>query len=436
MDHVLGLSGGELPVDSLAYDAPERPQEIRALWVVRHALATESGVRDVVAAARENGFNTLFVQVRGRGETYYRSQIDPVARCLVPEPMEEADARSSEDDRPIIDLRQNKVEEDPRDKTAVEMTFDPLELLIDLAHLDGLEVHAWVNIYFTWSEGNPHPSEKHVINRHPEWITTDGDGVRLDYLSPDQLKSRWIEGLYLSPARPEVRRYLVDVTREIATDYRVDGIHLDYVRYPGRGPGIDEYSRERFLDEHGFDPKDFLTGPERGNLPVDTFWAKDLVGLWEEWRADQVTSLVSMISEEVRSCRPGVAISAAVRPDPARAAADFGQNWAAWLKNGYIDLAAPMLYSKSTPTFFSAVNSIKAALPDSLRDRVLAGIAVYNQGPRRAAEKIDVARAAGLGGFALFSYNAAAEWKKGQYLPSLRPKVMAPEGLDRTALGK
>ena len=66
-----------------------------------------------------------------------------------------------------------------------------------------------------------------------------------------------------------------------------------------------------------------------------------------------------------------------------------------------------MLYYESTPDFFEAVSVIRETLPDHLEERVLAGIAAYKQGPRRSAEKIDVARASGFGGFVLFSYNSA-----------------------------
>lgn len=444
MNQVLGLGDSESTARSVTSEsvfadssdgAEDVPGEIRGLWVVRHALSTERGVRDVVKAARENGFNALFVQVRGRGETYYRSRIDPIARCLVPDveakPIEE---KSSEDDVPVIDLRRNKPPAAAEEEPPIEMTFDPLKLLVDLAHLDGLKVHAWINAFFTWSENEPHPSEKHVINRHPDWITTDANGVRLDYLSPDQLKARWIEGLYLSPARPEVRKYLIDVVCEIATAYKVDGIHLDYVRYPGRGCGIDEHSRELFAKEHDFDLEGLLPGADRARVPIDSFWSKDLMGLWEDWRAEQVTSLVSELSWEIRSRYPGIVLSAAVKPDPVTALSNYGQDWTSWLKLGYIDLAAPMLYLSSTPDFFEGVTSIKEDLPEYMANKVLAGIALFRQSPRRCCEKIDVARAAGLGGFVLFSYNSAIRWKKGEYLPAIKAKVMGPDAIDRTAL--
>lgn len=413
--------------------------EIRGLWVVRTALDSPRQVQAIVEAARENGFNALFVQVRGRGETYYRSRIDPIARPLAPVVPERVAKPPEEKKPPIIDLRRNPKtpldsldSQNAEDEIKVKIEFDPLATLLDLAHAEGLKVHAWVNMYFTWSENAPHPSDKHVINRHPEWITADRYGVRLDGLARNELRAQWIEGLYLSPAIPEVRRYLTDVVVEIAREYPVDGIHMDYARYPGEHSGVDEYSREEFMRLHDFDPLTFLPGSGGESQPVTTTWAKDLEALWREWRCEQVTALVSSVARELRSCRPGIIVSAAVRPNPARAVHDFGQDWVEWLEGGLIDMAAPMIYTPSTPKFFESVDRMREAVSDPLEDRILAGISLYNQGPRYAGEKIGVARAAGLGGFVLFSYNSAIDWKRGSYLPSLKSRILDSEGLDRT----
>lgn len=408
-----------------------RASEIRALWVVRHSLETPDGVRQLVSEAQENGFNALFVQVRGRGEAYYESVIDPLARCLEEDRVEEAAVGDTLGFSSAAAREAVRVTAPP-----VRATFDPLRLLVALAHDAGLEVHAWVNMYFTWSEEEPHPSPRHVINRYPEWLMADGEGVRLDKLSRDELKAQRIEGLYLSPATPAVRSYLTDVVLEIAVNYPVDGIHLDYVRYPGKSAGLDEYSRAEFTGQHVFDPMDFLATPSAGELPVDMFWAKDLRAAWEQWRGDQVTALVSSISRKLRAVSPGVVLSAAVRPDPARAANDYGQDWLRWLEEGLIDMAAPMIYTESTTRFFRSIGLLKRAVPDSLEGRLLAGISLYNQGPRHAAEKIDISRAAALGGFLLFSYDTAVEHKNAQYLPSLKPRILGREALDRTSMNK
>lgn len=419
------FEGGAM--DSSSAGLP-RSGEVRGLWVVRHTLSSPYKVRQLVAAAKENGFSAIFAQVRGRGETYYKSRIDPVARTLVADNArvnsEEggADTLGADHGRDLADVAASQ-----------ELTFDPLALLVELAHESGIAVHAWVNMYFTWSEEKPHPSPLHVIKRHPEWIASDRYGVRFDQMSLAEVKSRSIEGLYLSPASPEVRRYLADVVLEIVSEYPVDGVHLDYVRYPGRHAGLDEDSRAEFLRLYGFDPKGFLEASGGKPIPVNTCWAVDLEAAWKRWRADQVTALVSLISHDVRARRPDIVLSAAVKPDPAAAAGDYGQDWAWWLETGLIDMAAPMIYTGSTLKFFDSVRRMRRDIPDSLEGRILAGVSLYNQDPRHAAEKIDVARAAGLGGFVLFSYDSAIDYRGTPYLPYLRPQILGSESLDRTA---
>jgi uncharacterized lipoprotein YddW (UPF0748 family) len=433
---VAGAASAQSPSDSASQalndSTGQSPEEVRGLWVVRHTLSSPQKVRELVAVAKGNGFNAIFAQVRGRGETYYKSGIDPVARAIVrvgedgEHPEERGDTLGVDTGVDLADLAASQ-----------EVTFDPLALLIELAHESGIAVHAWVNMYFTWSEEKPHPSPLHVINRHPEWIAADRHGVRLDKLALGELKSRYIEGLYLSPSSPEVRSYLADVVLEIVSKYAVDGIHLDYVRYPGRDAGLDEQSRDGFRRLYGFDPMNFLEASGGKPVPIDIYWAMDLESAWRRWRAEQVTALVSLISSKVRAHRPDITLSAAVKFDPNAAARDYGQNWAGWLESGLIDMAAPMIYTESTLKFFDSVRRMRREIPDSLETRILAGVSLYNQTPRHAAEKIDIARAAGLGGFVLFSYDSAIDWKGTPYLPALKPLILdsiaGPESLDRTA---
>src|SRR5262245_33217119 len=89
--------------------AAER-DEVRALWVTRASLPSPRSVSTLVQTARASGFNTLLVQVRGRGDAYFESALEPRADLLTGQPA----------------------------------SFDPLETLIVRARAEGLRVHAWV----------------------------------------------------------------------------------------------------------------------------------------------------------------------------------------------------------------------------------------------------------------------------------------------------
>lgn len=50
-----------------------------ALWVVRHNIATSGQIDDLLKTAKQSGIKNIFVQVRGRGDAYYTSSIEPSA---------------------------------------------------------------------------------------------------------------------------------------------------------------------------------------------------------------------------------------------------------------------------------------------------------------------------------------------------------------------
>src|SRR5262245_50508392 len=110
--------------------------DVRGLWVLRTSLTTPKSIAAMVAAAKSAGFNTLLVQVRGRGEAFYASAIEP---------------RASE-----LDAQQS--------------SFDPLALTIELAHAADLRVHAWVNVNLVASGTTLPRSDEHVALRHPDWL--------------------------------------------------------------------------------------------------------------------------------------------------------------------------------------------------------------------------------------------------------------------------
>jgi uncharacterized lipoprotein YddW (UPF0748 family) len=164
----------------------------KALWVVRDKITTKSAIDDLMADSTTRGIHDVVVQVRGRGDAYYTSSLEPRAEGL--------------DD-----------------------SFDPLEHLVRAGAAVGVRVHAWGNVFFAWSskEGALPKSAKHLVNRHPEWLLRPG-GVK--YLDPVG-GSDW-EGIYTDPKNAEAREHTLAVYTEIVSRYRVEGFHYDYVRYP------------------------------------------------------------------------------------------------------------------------------------------------------------------------------------------------------------
>ncbi len=349
--------------------APPSGEETRALWVVRHALSTPGRVDKVVEVASQVNINTLLVQVRGRGDAYYASDLAPQAEEL----------------------------------EAAPKGFDPLNQIIRRAHADGMEVHAWINVYLVWSAGAPPRSVLHAVNAHPDWISVRADGRRLVEMLPQEFQEERLEGMYLSPGNPEVKRNLREIVREIVTRYDVDGIHLDYIRYPEPTVGYDAATRTAFEREFGVDPIQ-IDAPDSTTLAViGADRIPDLRARWIQWKRDQVTDLVRSIRSDLDLMGRPLKLTAAVIADQNAALNRYLQDWPTWLHDGLLDAAVPMAYSPSTPI---VERQLRAAMAIPTQRQVWAGIGIYNQGSRDAADKIRKARALGVDGIALFSYDA------------------------------
>jgi len=320
---------------------PPAGEETRALWVVRHAISTPGRVDQVVEIASQLNINTLLVQVRGRGDAYFRSVLTPRA--------EELGATSPD--------------------------FDPLERMIRRAHAAGLEVQAWINVYLVWSAGEAPRSPLHVVNGHPEWISVRADGQRLVEMLPEDFEQQKFEGMYLAPGNPEVKRHLREIVREIVTKYEVDGIHLDYVRYPEPTVGYDVATRTAFEREFGVDPVQ-IDQPD--SIFLDVIGADripDLRARWIQWKKDQITDLVRDLRHDLDISGRSIKLTAAVIADQVAALNRYNQDWPAWLREGIVDAAIPMCYAKSTPV---VERQIGAALSIPTERHVYAGIALFS----------------------------------------------------------
>lgn len=363
---VLGaLAGGP------AAAAAEASGDGRGLWVVRDSLSSPEAIDAFLHMADDLGINMLFVQVNGRAEAYYRS-------ALVPSP------------------------------PGIPDGFDPLQYVIDGARKRGIEVHAWVNA-FTASMLSTRPaSPHHVLYRHPDWVLYHRSGRSLLDFGADVMNLN-VPAIMLDPGVPEVRDYVVAVVEELVREYDVDGIHLDYVRYPSPDYGYHPRARAAFEELVGVDPL-WLADPERVRM-LDDAWGEGVVRrveeAWREWRRRQVSDVVRRIYRTVESVKPWVKVSAAVFPDPDQAREKVLQDWAAWLREGIVDAVVPMTYTPDPEGVGGQLRRAVGIARDAGR-HVYGGIGVYRLGGRPDALRaiIERARGAGVDGVVLFSYTS------------------------------
>ena len=383
--------------------ATSRPQvfftpgdEVRALWVVRTTLSSPTAISTMVEAARAGGFNTLLVQVRGRGDAYYTGGSEPQSPGL-----------------------------------AGQSAFDPLADVILKSHAAGLRVHAWVNVNLVASSVDLPAARDHVIYRHPEWMMVPqalaGDLARVDPRSPEYLgrlaryirgHQNQIEGIYLSPLIEAAMDYTASVVRDIATRYEVDGVHLDYVRFPSADFDYSPAALAAF--RHSVAPH--LAPADRVRYDASAvenpiLYTQLFAERWRSFRQTQLTRLVVRLREAVKDARPSALLSAAVVPDPIEATEQRLQDWQGWLARGLLDIVCPMAYTTDAAIFAKQVAAARAVAGTQ---RLWAGIGAYQLSQPEIVENILTARRLGVDGIVLFSYDSLTGPRRGlEYLSAV-----------------
>ncbi len=357
--------------------------EFRAIWVdgFHAGIRTPDEVAKLVADAKAGNFNVLIVQVRRRGDSYYLKSIEP--------PVEEA----------------------PYDPG-----FDALAYVIELAHKEGIEVHAWMNAMPVWRNAPPPKDPRHVFNQHGPtakdndlWLTSSPEG---NVLFP--------VGYFLDPGHPAAAAYLADVYTNVVKNYPdLDGIHFDYIRYPetnestpsklGAPVGYNAVSVERFRR---------ATGRTDTPAPDDPQFIN--------WRRQQVTQLVRRVYLQAKEANPRIRVSAALIPwgRPPKDEKDFAntapmqrifQDWVGWLKDGILDIAVPMNYAREsdavTRGYWDGWTSFEKRHKHG-RQMVI-GIGGYLNAPEQIVEQIRRTRTAPqkntADGISIFSYASIAK---------------------------
>ncbi|HKV98439.1 MAG TPA: family 10 glycosylhydrolase [Vicinamibacterales bacterium] len=384
-------------------------EETRALWVERTALLSPNAITAMVNAAKGGGFNTIFVQVRALGEAFYDSAIDPRATSLDAQPA----------------------------------SFDPLATAIETGHRAGLQVHAWINVNFVASAATLPRSRSHVVFRHPEWLMVPNALAaslrNIDPQSPEYVAAlaRWtrgqsasVEGLYLSPATEQAQDYTTSVVTEIATKYAVDGIHLDYLRFPTDAFDYSRATLAAFRLQHAA----AAPAAERQRLDAravnePAVWTAFLPEGWTTYRRDRLTTLATRLVSSVRKARPQALLSVAVGKSADEAAAYRFQDWRSWGAAETFDALCPMIYTEDAQEF---ADLLAKARPAAGPTPLWVGVGAYKLPVAGTADRLKAIRRAGAAGFVLFSYDnlTNAPGRPSDYLAALRPFLVEPPAGD------
>jgi len=258
---------------------------------------------------------------------------------------------------------------------------DQMKQCVEAAHRHGLEVHVWK---VCWNLKHHAPADFVKRLRQEGRTQVSAGGKKTDWLCPSHPENFKLE-----------RESLLEVARK----YPVDGLHFDYIRYPGRHFCYCDGCRRRFEAASGRPvadwPKDCHSGSRREE--------------YNAWRCKQITRLVAAVGREAKKIRPGIKISAAVFGSYPACKNSIAQDWVAWAKAGQVDFLCPMDYTNSDKKFRSWVEK-QLRLVDG-RVPVYPGIGAASSHSKLSADRvvgqIRLARSLGAAGFTIFDLHAA-----------------------------
>jgi uncharacterized lipoprotein YddW (UPF0748 family) len=281
-------------------------------------------------------------------------------------------------------------------------------------------VHAWVNVNLVADATSLPVGAGHVVRRHPDWLMVPAE---LAGLNPRQRsflprlvawtrgQAASVEGLFTSPLVKPAADHVVDVVKDIATHYAVDGMHFDYIRYPGARFDYSRKALAAFRDDvaPSVTPKE-RQALDRQQRAKPMVWTDRYPDRWANFRRARLTSLLARLRAAARAARPGVLVSAAVMPEPRVAVEDRLQDWPSWLSSGLLDVVCPMAYTDDLATFRRQIERARSL---SHGRQVWAGIGAYRLTGDQALSHIEAARSIGIEGVVLFSYDSLVSAARG-----------------------
>lgn len=275
---------------------------------------------------------------------------------------------------------------------------DYLTAFVTEADKRGIKVHAWVqDFYVGFLE-----DFEFVVN-HQSWLLINQQGG-IRHTTEGQGFGGYI---FLDPANPEVRAFLVDLYDELLTRFPLlCGINLDYIRYP-----ISEFEENT---DTGYTDICMDAFAKRQNLTLDParkredlieqIKEKDLLAQWTAHRAYYITQFVSAVYEMIHEKHPGKIASTAVFSELDAAYRMKKQTIRVWLEKKYIDMVTPMVYFYETDKVFNSVKELKA-MCNGIHCHTGLYTTYHDQSVADLAEHLDASDRAGAEGFVLFDSN-------------------------------
>jgi len=336
--------------------------DIRAVWVPLWEITTLEKADTVFIELSKHNVNQILLQVRYRGDAGY------------------------------FPNRYNNFYPNPEKRyhALEDSLFDPLDYFIKKGRAADMEVHAWFTVFVITGHDLTVFDSTHVYFSNPDWVTTDYSQTPMNY--------ELLEGAFFDLGIPAVQNYTFNVLMDIVANYDIDGVHLDYIRYPGQDYGYNKQAVEKYKQD------------------IKLQDAKN----WQNWKEKQVNNFVQKVYDKVKAISEHLQITAAVLTDPDDAREYYSQNWLEWLEQGFIDKVYLMAYTTSTSHLEKQLTCLSNL---DMNDKIVVGLKSWSESKKYPAyeinEKIKLTGKFDFAGYALFSYSGI---RQSEYFKELKMK--------------
>jgi len=332
------------------------------LWVTRLSLTNKERVDDLCQFLNKGNIDNVFLQLVGRGEAFYKSDILDIS--------EEIDYR--------------------------EENFAPFEYFLSKLNPGKVKIHIWINALYVWSKRTQPQNPGHIFYNKDSFVMNKYGENILDY-NIDKLKTMGIDGYFLDPSEPQTQDYIKSVVNEILKKYgeKIDGIHLDFIRYPSPEFRYNYYSVRNFIEKYDFNPLKLK----------DNDTAK--LSMWDKWCESKVTDIVEDTKKILTNHKEKkIILSVAVKPDYREARVRYSQNWVEWIDKKLVDYCIIMSYANSFQTYTDYLNQSGLSFRKKF---IIPGIGIYLKGKTIDLKESYYTKYEKFPGNAYFSYDYLAE---------------------------
>ena len=264
---------------------------------------------------------------------------------------------------------------------------DPLSWAISEAHSRGIKLQAWVWVFAVGNDrhnkivNKPNDYAGPVLEKNMRWALLGENGN----LRPKNQPEFWID-----PSNKEGVKYLLSIIDEILAKYDVDGIQLDYIRYPFQSDdnvmGFNHNCAENFS---------VITGEKLFENNYQTNF------LWNKWKENNINNFVKATYSKIKKNKPNAKTSAAIFTKSSQSRlSSIQQNWEYWAENGFIDSLVPMSYSTSTAALKTNIAPLKSQSCNCL---IYPGVALQHVNETGIMEQTLKIREEGFSGVSFFA---------------------------------